>query len=86
MADNRDAIRRILSEDWDPLGVLKYGVADEYDSYVPQIAELLEAGASAEIIAERLIFITEVQMALELGTTWHQKAALKLAELVESHR
>jgi len=49
-------LRQILMDEWDPIHVA--GVpeaADEYDSYLGQIAERLRAGASGEGIAEYLI-------------------------------
>jgi hypothetical protein len=40
------AIREILFREWDPIGVNENPlVADEYDSYVPAMSRMLEAGA-----------------------------------------
>src|SRR5689334_11887491 len=82
-------LRQILMDEWDPIHVA--GVpqaADEYDRYHGQIAERLRAEATAEEIAEYLIWVEEDQMRLsptaqarerdhELGVrlvAWHAAA------------
>ena len=58
-------LRRILMEEWDPIGVR--GVpeaADEYDAYLGQIGSRLRAGATAEDIAAFLTDVEEVRMGL----------------------
>lgn len=58
-------IRRILLTEWDPIGVADVPNAqDEYDSYVPEIARALDAGADAQSIAARLIAIETDRMGL----------------------
>lgn len=45
----RSQIRAILMAKWDPIGVNDVAeAADEYDSYIGGVYELLEQGASAE--------------------------------------
>jgi hypothetical protein len=58
-------LRRILMEDWDPIGVR--GVpeaADEYDSYLPQIGSRLRDGATKEELVAYLTSIEEDRMGL----------------------
>jgi hypothetical protein len=57
-------IRRILNEDWDPIGVMDdpEWPRDEYDAYVRQICGMLTRGDSAEAIARHLCFIEEKRM------------------------
>jgi hypothetical protein len=58
-------LRRILMEEWDPIGVR--GVpeaADEYDGYLPQIGSRLHDGASAKEIAAYLTWVEEDRMGL----------------------
>jgi len=46
------SVRKILWEDWDPIGC---GVpADEYDDYAPEVMRLLLAGVSREAVADYL--------------------------------
>ncbi|MEP7209483.1 MAG: hypothetical protein ABI740_01490 [Alphaproteobacteria bacterium] len=47
-----EAVAQVLWEDWDPIGAAV--PADEYDSYVPEVVRLLQAGASRETLADRL--------------------------------
>lgn len=45
-----EAIRAILVE-WDPIGVSSMsGAQDEYDAYVPEVAQLISKNASVEEI------------------------------------
>jgi hypothetical protein len=61
-----ETIRRILMDDWDPIGVR--GVreaADEYDSYPPRIHSLLAAGHCSPEISEFLVDVEENWMGLK---------------------
>lgn len=76
------AIRRILHQDWDPIGC---GVPeDEYDSYLWPVLSLLQEGAPREAVADylrntardamsssvpeaRLVLVMDKLMALELA-------------------
>ena len=54
----RDSIRRVLLQDWDPIGVADTPQAQgEYDSYVGAVYRLLAAGASEGQIAAHLMNI-----------------------------
>jgi hypothetical protein len=58
-------LRQRLIEEWDPIHVR--GVpeaADEYDTYLGQIASRLREGATAEDVAAFLNDVEEVQMGL----------------------
>jgi hypothetical protein len=59
------AIRQILLEDWDPIGVRHIREAQhEYDAYVPQLEQLLSEGASTREIFEYLWELETQHMAL----------------------
>jgi hypothetical protein len=58
-------LRRILMDEWDPIGVA--GVpeaADEYDSYLGQIAERLRDGETGDQIGDYLTWVEEEWMGL----------------------
>ena len=60
-----DAIRQILLQDWDPIGVRDAPAAqDEYDSYVGGVYRLLASAASPEIVADHLRVIETERMGL----------------------
>jgi hypothetical protein len=55
-----ERIRRVLLKDWDPLCVgSNPNLADEYDDYLLGILKALDAGESAEAIAELLFGIED---------------------------
>jgi len=47
MAVDYESVRKAVNAEWDPIGVAHH-VDDEYDSYVPELCELLNRNASAE--------------------------------------
>jgi hypothetical protein len=56
-------IRRVLMAEWDPIGVSDIPeAADEYDSYIGGVYELLERGASEANICDYLRNIEVDQM------------------------
>lgn len=58
-------LRRILMDEWDPIGVADIPeAADEYDSYLGQIARRLREGAPADEIAAFLNEVEEERMGL----------------------
>jgi hypothetical protein len=58
-------LRRILMDEWDPIGVADIPeAADEYDSYLGQIARRLREGAAADDIAAFLNEAEEETMGL----------------------
>ncbi|HYD49008.1 MAG TPA: hypothetical protein VEB21_11700 [Terriglobales bacterium] len=59
------AIRQILLNDWDPVGVKDVPEAhDEYDSYVVDVYRLLLSGATEEQIADHLWHIEAAEIGL----------------------
>jgi hypothetical protein len=62
-------LRQILLDEWDPIGVVGIlEAADEYDSYLGQIAERLRNGESGDQIGEYLRWVEEEQMGLGATT------------------
>ncbi len=61
-----NAIREVLVNDWDPIGVMEYPgwPRDEYDAYIGRIYSRLASGESAESIAKYLCFVECEQMGL----------------------
>lgn len=54
-------IRTALIQDWDPIGVGKFGEAqEEYDAYIPSIFEMLKSGKSENEVFEYL-WVLETQ-------------------------
>ena len=63
--DIQDAIRQVLMQDWDPIGIKNTPECrDEYDSYIGGIYRLLARGATEEQIVEHLDRIESQQMLL----------------------
>ncbi len=53
--EKRNAIRQILMSEWDPIGVNDTPeAADEYDSYIGPLLDLLNARAGSDAVAEYL--------------------------------
>jgi len=77
-------LRRILMEEWDPIGVR--GVPeteDEYDSYLGPIGARLREGAPADDIAAYLTWAEEVHMGLgesDIGRGRNARLADRLRE------
>lgn len=63
--DKLDAIRAVLMESWDPIGVKdEKAVQDEYDAYLSGILRLLEQRASVADLAKHLHDIATRDMGL----------------------
>ncbi len=59
----------ILHYIWDPIGVSGVAEArDEYDSYIPQIVQMLFDGKGVDAIAQHLYSIEGNQMGLTVGS------------------
>lgn len=52
-----DSIRRVLFDDWDPIGIKGFGPDDEYDHYIGGIYRLLTSRPSEDDIIEHLFKI-----------------------------
>ncbi len=48
--ENRATVRKILMQDWDPIGVSDAGPEDEYDAYVGRVYVMLMDEESKEAI------------------------------------
>lgn len=74
-----EAIKKILWEDWDPIGVRAMGgPSDEYDAYAPIVLEMLQTGATETEIAQYLFWLTVEQIGLETTETSIARALIKL--------
>jgi hypothetical protein len=63
------AIRRVLLEEWDPIGVRdEPGAQDEYDGYALALYGLLARGATDDDLAQYLAEVATFWMALGTGT------------------
>jgi hypothetical protein len=80
--DVQEAIRRILFNDWDPIGVKDIAPGDEYDSYIGGIYRLLVSGADEYKIIERLYHYQTAGMGLRSDSREELKSvAEKLMKL-----
>jgi hypothetical protein len=76
-------LRRILIEEWDPIGVQDVPEAqDEYDNYLGPIARRLQEGAASGDIAAYLTRIEEDFMGLEPLPAAHERSQAVAARLV----
>ena len=63
--DKIEAIRAVLLESWDPIGILDAGgPQDEYDAYIPAILQLVERRVSVAELARHLGDIATNEMGL----------------------
>ena len=75
----QEAVRKVLSEYWDPIGVIGIPEAiTEYDSYVPAITQMVIAGKSTSDLARHLIGIEVNLMGLRPD---HDRARVVAAKL-----
>jgi hypothetical protein len=76
-----DAIRSILMSEWDPIGC---GVPDdEYDSYIPEIYNLMQARVCVWELASRLQEIETQRMGLLAQPEVDQRVAKILLDLMK---
>ncbi len=79
-AEIEESIRRILFDDWDPIGVNDLAPEDEYDSYIGGVYRLLASKADVQAIEDHLRNLEITQMETSSGT--HRNAiAEKLSKL-----
>jgi hypothetical protein len=77
-------IRRVLLEEWDPIGVRGIPEAqDEYDGYVPDVHRLLMRRASALEVFEYLWQVEAEHMGLPGNRAHTQEIAARLVALAE---
>lgn len=78
-------VRLILLVDWDPIGIFGHaGAMTEYDSYTPDVCDLLMAGASREQLAIHLEQIETVQMGMRGDAVTRKIVAEKLLRILET--
>jgi hypothetical protein len=75
------SIDEILWSDWDPIGVNKDGVRDEYEGYVPQVFQLKISGANKIEIAKYLYKIVTENMGMESNMKFSERIAAKIIAL-----
>ena len=76
------AIKRLLLEEWDPIGVKNFPEAqNEYDSYVEGICNLLKNGASTDDIFKYLDWIELDRMGLDRNELRTREIAARLSKL-----
>ena len=78
------AIRDVLLNEWDPIGVAgAAGAEDEYDGYLGPVHGLLAAGASAVRIARYLYGVEREHMEVTRSAFfWHRRRLRAVAELL----
>jgi hypothetical protein len=75
MTTQLDAVKALLWEEWDPIGVNDMPEAHgEYDTYAEQVYVMLARGADAEEIARHLIWVVIEYMGL--GTNGDAEALI----------
>lgn len=76
-----DLVKRILWEDWDPIGInVIYSAKDEYDSYALKIYKLLSENVNQEVIAEFLTYIDTELMGNSPNKTRDARVAERLVQ------
>ena len=82
-----EPVRRILMEDWDPIGVAGIPqAADEYDGYIPGVLGLVLRRATPSAIADHLDHICSERMELKPDRRRSMTAAAKLLSLLATRR
>ena len=85
MRRDHQEIRRVLLEEWDPIGVGDIPEAqDEYDAYVPDVYRLLVHRASALEVFDYMWRIETEHMGLRGNRAHTQEIAVFLAALAAS--
>ena len=75
------SIDEILWIDWDPIGVNKFGVRDEYNGYLPQVYQLKISGSSKVEIAKYLYEMVTERMGMESTMEFNEQIAEKIVAL-----
>lgn len=71
-------IRAVLMRDWEPIICNELLPDDEYDSYIPRLAELLQSDCSIETIAAYLQHIEHDYMEVETDAKRARRVAVNL--------
>jgi hypothetical protein len=79
----RALIKRILLEEWDPIGVFEFPEAqDEYDTYVSEVYRLLSQRAGVCEMFDYLWWLETTHMGLSGDRQKTEKIAERLAGLI----
>ena len=77
-----EVVRKLLWEDWDPIGVNEYSEAsDEYDGYAPAVADLIQSCADEQTIFDQLWSLETGYIGLEGDVENTRRFAAKLHTL-----
>ncbi len=80
-AEVQDAIRQVLFDDWDPIGVNDYAPKDEYDSYIGGIYRQMVSGVTEDELCEHLRQLEITQMGSPTNADHRRMIAKKLKKL-----
>ncbi len=64
MTELLEAVKRILWEEWDPIGVNDIAPDDEYDSYAFRVLVMMKEGRSEKEVADYLNWVAAEHMSL----------------------
>ena len=86
LPDYDDSLRRrvrvALLHEWDPIGIRQYLEAhDEYDSYVPDVCNLLQSGATSQELFSFLWSLETEHMGLQGNRNATEQFANRLIQL-----
>jgi len=75
-------IRALLMREWDPIGIHDEPAAhDEYDSYVPHVASMIQSQKTPEELAEYLLSVEKAKMGLNGDANRARSVATQLSAL-----
>lgn len=80
-----EIIRKILWEDWDPIGINTISTAnDEYDSYAPKIYQMISNRDDAQTLASYLTYVDTELIGNSPNATRDLRVANKLIECLSN--
>ena len=77
----QDAIRQVLFNDWDPIGINDCAPKDEYDAYIGGIYRQLVSGRTEDELCEHLRQLEIIQMESPTNADHRRMVAKKLMKL-----
>ena len=78
-----DAIRAVLLQEWDPIGVSGLsGAEDEYDGYVGEVYAMLIRNESTQTVSNHLWWIETAHMGLRGNRAKTEAIAMRLCRLL----
>ena len=85
--ENFYAIRAILINDWDPIGVSDVDQAqDEYDSYIPGILKIISSGGGVSELSAHLLAIERNEMGLPGNYLRAESSSVKIIDLLSPEK